>query len=219
MLRRWFVDIVPIVMALALSSCETPMVGTDISEFNKLPPPGGIVTTETSLVAGDVIQLSVEVAGVEEIASRQVVINQLGYVTLPLIGDVSIGGMTPELSRTMIAGRYSEYYVATPVVMLSLVSRGASSEWGQVTVLGWVNNPGPVSLSSGDGIRLSSAIQSAGGFSANAKKTAVRVTRQDSAGNKYQVEIDYNSIGQEGQSESDLKLFDGDIVYVPERII
>ncbi len=170
------------------------------------------------LVSGDAIELSVEVDGRMEVIAHRAGINPSGMVTLPLVGDVRIGGMTVGAARDLIAKTYGRYFVNPPVIMLSRVEDSVQGEWGFVTVTGQVGQPGRVKVESASGIKLTSAIQEAGGFADSAKKNDIRVSRKGSDGRKIQVKVDYEEIGQKGNVEADIDLKDGDVVYVPQRI-
>ncbi len=170
------------------------------------------------LIEGDTIELSVEVDGAMEVSFYRAGLNFQGSVTLPLVGDVEIAGLKLEEARQIIGLAYSRYYVNPPVIMLSLVNNEAITEWGFVTVLGRVGRPGRVALGSSEGINLSEAIQQAGGFAASAKSSEIRVTRVDQDGQKLQTAINFEQIGMHGNASADIKLVDGDIVFVPERI-
>lgn len=170
------------------------------------------------LASGDSVEVSVEVDGTMEVSMHRAEINYQGVVTLPLVGDVKIGGMMLSRARDVIAKAYIPYYVQPPVVMLELMDSDAIGEWGFVTVLGRVNKPGPVPLLSQKGINLSAAIQTAGGFATSAKTSDIRVSRTDELGLKTRVSVDFEEIGEEGNTYADILLIDGDIVHVPERI-
>lgn len=170
------------------------------------------------LAPGDGVEVSVEVDGNMEVSSHRAEINSQGMVTLPLVGDVKIGGMKLSAARDAIAKTYGAYYVNPPVVMLSLFGGGAEGEWGFVTVLGRVNQPGRVPLPSQNGINLSAAVQLAGGFSPSAKTGDIRISRTDELGLTTRISIDFEQIGRAGNADADVVLTDGDIVYVPERI-
>ncbi len=172
----------------------------------------------SDLVPGDRIEVSVEVDGIMEVSSHRAELNHQGMVTLPLIGDVRIEGLKLDEARNIISKTYGAYYVNPPVVMLAMVNDGDSSEWGSVTVLGRVNQPGLVPVASRRGIPLSAAVQAAGGFSSSAKISDIRISRIDGKGNKIQVSVDFKQIGLAGNSEADLPLKAGDIIYIPERI-
>lgn len=94
-----------------------------------------------------------------------------------------------------------------------------ADEWGFVTVVGKVGQPGRIEIRSYKGMRLSSVLNESGGFAPNAKLSDIKITRTGKDGRKIQVAINYNDIVQDENSRSNLTLIDGDIVYVPERIL
>jgi protein involved in polysaccharide export with SLBB domain len=170
------------------------------------------------LIAGDAIELSVEVGGTMEVLQHRAEVNHQGMVTLPLVGDLKIGGMKIDEAKRAVLKTYSAYYVNPPVVMITLLDDGTEGEWGSVTVLGRVSSPGRIPLRNSSGMKLTEAIQGAGGFSGSAKKNDIRISRLDADGRKVRASVDYEKIGLEGNAEADINLIDGDIIYVPERI-
>ena len=172
----------------------------------------------SELAMGDTIELSVEVDGNMEVLSHRAQINQQGMVTLPLVGDVEINGYTLNKARGIIAETYGAYYVNPPVVMLALTVDPGDGEWGAITVIGRVGQPGRVPLNGQNGMNLTEAIQLAGGFSGSAKKSDIRIARIGDDGKKIKVSVDFEEIGKKGNADADIKLIAGDIVYVPERI-
>ena len=213
-MQRMIQRIALLAIALVLhSGCTTP--GTT-SEFLQGKPDQPVTANE--LAAGDAIEVSVEVDGRMEVLLHRAQINPQGRVTLPLVGDVEISGCTLNTARNIIAKTYGAYYVNPPVVMLSLQVDPGDGEWGAVTVTGRVAQPGRVPLRSQRGMNLTEAIQLAGGFATSAKKSDIQVSRVNKDGKKSKVSVDFEEIGKKGNAEADIKLIDGDIVYVPERI-
>ena len=205
------------ISTMLYSGCATsgtPSVSTQEFVQSKQDQP----SSSGKLSAGNTIELSVEVDGNMEIFSHRAQINQQGMATLPLVGDVEISGCTLSEARGTIAKTYGAYYVNPPVIMLSLAVDPGDGEWGAVTVMGRVGRPGRVALRSQSGINLTEAIQEAGGFSGSAKKNDIRISRQGQDGKRIRISVDFDEIGQKGNAEADVKLMDGDIVYVPERI-
>ncbi len=175
-------------------------------------------TELSTLSAGDTLELSVEVDGQMEVMAHRAQINRQGMVTLPLVGDVKISGQSLSRARGTIFKTYGAYYVNPPVIMLSLQVDPEDGEWGAVIVMGRVIQPGRVPLRSQNGMNLTEAIQAAGGFAPSANKSKIRVSRTDKDGKKLKVFVDFEEIGQKGDMDSDIKLIDGDIIYVPQRI-
>jgi len=213
--RQGSVFLSTVVMATLFMGCS-PQKTTrvDTLDFMQSSPKS---MKGTELSAGDTVEISVEVDGSMEVPRQRANINYRGIVTLPLVGDVKVGGLNLDVARAVIAKRYGVYYVAEPVIIVSRIDEDAVSEWGQVTVLGRVNNPGPVPLSSGAGMKLSAVIQAAGGFASSANTAKIQVTRVDDRGRKLRVVVNFDEIGEAGNGVADLMLMDSDIVNVPER--
>jgi len=212
--RLFVALVVPVMLHTGCTSSQTTSVST--TEFQQSRQ--GAPSSPNKLAAGDTIEVSVELDGNMEVFSHRAQINQQGMVTLPLVGDVEIGGNTLNEARGIIAKTYGAYYVNPPVIMLALAAGPGDGEWGAVTVMGRVGRPGRVPLRSQNGINLTEAIQEAGGFSGSAKKSDIRISRRGQDGKRIKVSVDFEEIGQKGNAEADIKLVDGDIVYVPERI-
>jgi len=208
-----------LICGVALCGCETSDVTmVTARDFGYSSPRVGSVGT-AKLASGDAVEVSVEVDGRLEVPLTQASVNHLGFVTLPLVGDVQIAGVGLDVARETVSRRYETYYVTKPVITLSLVGEDGSAEWGQVLVTGrGVGDPGPVPLTSGSGMRLSAVIQTAGGFAPAANTSKIQITRVDGRGRKLRVVVDFDDIGSGGDKEADILLRDGDIVNVPERI-
>ena len=202
------------VLLIGCSTMDTTSVSADGFRLSRQ----GGSSQAKDLVPGDGVEVSVEVDGSMEVSLHRAELNHQGMVTLPLGGDVKIGGMKLAAARAVIAKTYGAYYINPPVVMLALTDGDAVGEWGFVTVLGRVNKPGRVPLQSQKGINLSAAVQLAGGFAPSAKQSDIRVSRVDENGKKLRVSIDFEQIGLAGNADADILLVDGDIIYVPERI-
>ncbi|MEI6892440.1 MAG: polysaccharide biosynthesis/export family protein [Pontiella sp.] len=193
----------------------TDSISTTTSFFDRLEP---APQQHRELTSGDIIELSVEVDGRMEVVAYRVSLGHEGFATLPLVGEVELGGCTLDNAQEVIAKTYGVYYVQPPVIMLSLVNDGETGGFGAVIVLGKVRRPGRIALNNAHGMNLTEAIMDAGGFAASAKKSEIRISRSDKEGRKRHVVVDYNEIGRGGTAEADIKLIAGDLIYVPERI-
>ena len=89
------------------------------------------------------------------------------------------------------------------------------SPWGTVTVLGEVNKPGPVDVPSTMDLRVTRALQLAGGATGLADKANIRVTHCDKDGKQTKTVVDLIEIGKEGRPDKDVLLQAGDVVWVP----
>lgn len=84
--------------------------------------------------SGDVIQ--VEVYGRPEVSGRHV-IGPDGVITLPLVGNVRLEGMTREQAQSVLTARLKDYF-SSPYVTIAVQDYVSN----QVTVLGRVEKPG-----------------------------------------------------------------------------
>jgi polysaccharide export outer membrane protein len=84
----------------------------------------------------------------------------------------------------------------------------------RVFVMGRVTRPGAVKAKLSEGITLLQAIADAGGLAEGAKKGSVTITRKDKAGKEQKIRVNLGDI-LKGRKK-DLKLREGDVVFVPE---
>jgi polysaccharide export outer membrane protein len=120
------------------------------------------------LNANDLID--VEVFDAENL-HRTVRVNAAGAISLPLIGPVSVGGLTPPEAEERIAARYSEKYLQNPQV--SIFIKEFTTE--RVTVEGAVIRPGIFPLVGQ--MTLLRALAVAGGFGPIANASQVMIYR------------------------------------------
>ena len=81
--------------------------------------------------------LEIQVFGVDQL-SRTVRVNSMGFVSLPLIGNIEVGGLTAQDAENAIATRLADAYLQNPQV--SLFIKEYTNQ--RVTVEGAVNKPG-----------------------------------------------------------------------------
>ena len=110
-----------------------------------------------NLSPNDVVMLKVYQ---EDDLQAQVRINRDGSVTLPLIGQVVIGGKTIDEATATITAMFDDGYLVNPQVTLTIVEYGKR----RFTVLGQVQRPGTYEMPSEDSVNLLQAISIAGGY-------------------------------------------------------
>lgn len=135
-----------------------------------------------------------------------------GNVIVPLVGIMSLQGLTLEQARNAIQEQLSRFYV-DPVVDLTLVAQRPV----QVTILGEVVRPGLYPLASP---QLTFALLTAGGSTrlANLSSVQIRRTLKDPSGavvDSIEQNIDLFTPMAEGQGIPDIRLADGDVVIIP----
>jgi protein involved in polysaccharide export with SLBB domain len=203
-------------LLLVLAGCSSNRTGSTVrDEFTRVDSTQVFVNR---LVSSDIIEFSVEVNGLAQVPVTQAELNEEGVATLPLVGDVELSGLTRAQAKAEMEEVYSKLYVHRPLISLSVVYNDEADAWGYVTVLGRVESPGRVAVSSSEGIHLSEALKLADGFAIGAKRDAIRITRVDETGEKMQCTVDFKHMADHGDAESDLLLRAGDMVHVPERL-
>ena len=206
---------VPVLLLVLLWGCMTNSGAfVSVSEFSAATV---CAPQERVLAVGDELELSVLLDGLVEVAPVHVEVDYSGNVPVPLIGAVPLAGLTVVEAVHVLEGRYGLIYRGSPSVLLKSPQR-VEGDWGYVTLLGQVGHAGRVPVSSASGMRLSDALQAAGGFGSSANLNNIVVTRVLSTGESIKCRVDFKNLGTAGAGETDILLFSGDRVYVHERL-
>ena len=126
-----------------------------------------------------------------------------GKITMPLINDIAVVGMTPEAVREKIAGELKEF-VRDPNVTVIVDEINSF----RIYFLGEVNNQGPIQFYKPT--RLLQALASAGGMTEFAKKDVTLLREQD--GGEVRMNIDVKKV-MAGEDENP-RLLPGDTLLV-----
>ena len=166
---------------------------------------------------GVALAISVTATGSSGTAAKQYFVDAEGYITMELVGRIKCDGLTLVGLQEKIAAAYKEYLLEPHVTATFIYQAGQNmvSPWGTVTVLGEVGKPGPVDVPSTLDLRVTRALQLAGGVNPIADKRRVQVTRCDKDGKRTKTKIDLLEIGEEGRPDKDMLLRAGDVVWVP----
>jgi polysaccharide export outer membrane protein len=135
--------------------------------------------------------LDIEVLNLDA-AKRTVRVNAAGYITLPLIGPVTVAGLTQQQAEEQIATLYGDKYLQSPQV--SVFIREFTTE--RITVDGAVSKPGIYPLVGQ--MTLLRVLALAGGFGTIAKRNQVMLFRQGENGERQVATFDVERI-QAGQ--------------------
>jgi polysaccharide export outer membrane protein len=129
-----------------------------------------------------------------------------GYVTLPLVNEVQVTGLTTGELRKLLEDKYRQY-ITDPFVSIRV--EGISS--AEVFLVGQVTKPGAYPLSGNE--TLLQILTRAGGLTLFADRDDVRVVRRD-GGKVTEYVVDYDAIVK-GDLKQDILLRPGDRIIVP----
>jgi polysaccharide export outer membrane protein len=131
-----------------------------------------------------------------------------GSITYPLIGAVDLNGLSTAAAEKKIGDLLQKGgFLQNPQVNIALTQiRG-----NQISVLGQVGRPGRFPLENVN-TRLSDVLANAGGIAPGGDDMVIVVGQRN--GKRYRKVVDMPSLFLDAQSDNDLQLQGGDIVYV-----
>lgn len=137
-----------------------------------------------------------------------------GRISMPLLGDVQAGGLTPQQVAANIKRALSQY-IREPHVVVILQELNSHEFLSRVRVTGAVNNP--LSLAFRPGMSVLDAVLEAGGLSdfASANR-AVLYRKVDEETRRYNVNLE--DILHKGDLSTNYALEPGDVIAIPERM-
>jgi protein involved in polysaccharide export with SLBB domain len=170
---------------------------------------------------GDVLEVKVfQLVELDRETVARVEVDQTGYVYLPILNHVLVGGMTVEQVQAGLVHLLSERYMRDPKVNVSVVGHNNK----KVMVLGHVHKPGEVALET-DTSTLLDVISQAGGISGNVAPN-IEILRgaynglagpfSNMAGKSYRSELIPVSklFAEDGHSQVNPVIYPGDVVKV-----
>lgn len=165
---------------------------------------GGAGAADIALGAGDTLRINVY--GHPDL-SLETRVSESGSITYPLIGEVSVGGLSTAAAAKKIAGMLERTgNLRNPQVNIAV----AQNQSQQVSVLGQVTRPGRYPV---DGRRsLTDIIASAGGMTADAGDTVTLVRTRN--GKTQKESLDIHEMVQSGAMHKNLQLRTNDVIYV-----
>ena len=157
--------------------------------------------------AGDALNVHV---WKEPTLSGTVKVRPDGFITLPLVNEVQVVGLTTGQLRKILEEKYKDYTI-DPFVTIR-VEGIASSE---VFLVGQVTKPGALPLNGNE--TLLQILTRAGGLALFADRSNLRVVRRDSDKITEYI-VDYDAIIK-GDLKQDILLRPGDRIIVPEATL
>ncbi|HHJ20645.1 MAG TPA: sugar ABC transporter substrate-binding protein [Gammaproteobacteria bacterium] len=145
--------------------------------------------------------------------SVEVPVRPDGNISVPLIGDVEVGGRTPTEVAASIKQDLSQY-LRDPQVTVILAELKSHEFLSRVRITGAVETP--KSIPYRQGMTVLDAVLEAGGVTKFASADATKLYRR--AGGKSQViPVKLNRILKKGDLKTNHDILPGDVITVPER--
>jgi polysaccharide export outer membrane protein len=163
----------------------------------------GYTGSQFILGAADVIHVNV---WKNNELSQTVMIGPDGFVSLPLLGDVHVAGMTANQLAQMLTVKLTSFIVQ-PQVTVSVVDIRSR----QVYVLGQVGKPGGYPLITP--MNVLQLIAQAGGLTTYANRKAITILRATQNGTQ-RISFNYGNVVR-GDGKQNIVLEPGDTVVVP----
>ena len=137
-----------------------------------------------------------------------------GKISMPLIGDVTAAGSTPEEVSADISKRLQSY-VRDPNVTIMVTGLQSNEYLARLRITGAVNTPS--SLNYRQGMTVLDAILAAGSVNDFSAPNNTKLYRKIE-GKARVINIRLGDILYEGRLETNIDLRPGDIITVPERL-
>ncbi len=136
-----------------------------------------------------------------------------GYITFPLLGKVSVEGLTLGELELKLKILLEENYLVS-VQVLAFIEEYHPR---QVSVIGEINKPGKYNMPEEGELTLIEAIALAGGFTKDAYLNKIKVMRTKGE-DKEIINIDVRDITLNDKEEANIVLESGDIIIIPENV-
>lgn len=184
--------------------------GGEITRLNKQLFAAARMNVDPSdylLGAGDLLQIAVFESKNLDTTVR---VSSRGFVTLMLLGQVQIKGLTGREVEIKIEDLYRAKYIKDPHVSVFVKEHFSQ----RVTLVGQFENPGTYDYASKQ--RLLDAMALAGGLTDKAGHT-VQIRRSGKmVGEPNVFVVDLDQLIKEGRTELNIEINGGDIIFVPE---
>jgi polysaccharide export outer membrane protein len=155
---------------------------------------------------GDVLQISVWKE--PEATVPAAVVRPDGKITMPLVNEVEVAGLTPAQANKRITDGLAKFITdANVTVVVATISPK------KVYVLGAALKAGSVPYTYG--MTVLQALSEAGGLNDYAKRKKMYILRTEN-GQARRLDFNYDKVVKGGNMEQNIKLLPGDTVFIPD---
>ena len=167
--------------------------------------PARVIPDDYQIGAGDTLQVSVWKE--PDVSVPSVVVRPDGRITVPLIKEVQVAGLTPrEAERVITEGLLKFIADANVTVVVAAINSK------KVYVIGAVRKEGPLAYTYG--MSVIQALSEAGGLTDYAKRKKIYILRTES-GREYRLDFNYDEAVRGERMEQNIMLLPGDTVVIP----
>jgi len=145
---------------------------------------------------------------------RELRVSRDSTIVAPLVGVVNVRNLSVRETEVLLTELYRKDYLVNPQINVTVLEYSPRT----VNVLGAVNTPGSVVVPPEKELTLLDAIARSGGFSRLANRAKVSLTRNLPGGETDNYVIDADKLVT-GNNDNRWVVQDGDIIYVPERVL
>ena len=157
------------------------------------------------IASGDTLQITVWKE--PEVSVPSEIVRPDGKISVPLIKDIEVAGLTPKQVETAVTEQLTKYYTDANVTVV--VTAMAPKK---IYVTGGVKKEGPVPFT--NGMTVMQAISEAGGLTDYAKRTKIYILRTEN-GREYRLDFNYNEVVKGVRIDQNYVLAPNDTVVVP----
>ncbi len=198
--------------ALGRFAAAALLFGCTLVPTSGCTPPGvynwrGEAAVGYKVGVGDVLKVSVWKK--EDVSVPTVAVRPDGVISLPLVGDLTVQGMTTAQIAQQIADKLKPFY-NEPAISVSVQVLEVKSY--RVFIVGEVNRAGEYAANAE--LSVMQALALAGGFTRFADPVHIVILRRDARGER-RIPINYEAIVEKGELQQNLMLQTGDTVVVP----
>ncbi len=197
-----------VLLSLALISCASPSpAGSTKANGNhryhnvsELRP----ASSELTLGIGD--KISVSVYQLSELSLDSTQIRPDGLISIPMVGEVKIDGLTIPEAQDLLKEKLTKYIVDPHVIV---TAESINSQ--KIYVIGEVSNPG--TLKYYENVNVLQIISSAGGVTEDTNTAELVLVRDGKA-----FKLNYDQI-LKGDNRDNVVMASGDILYLPPTLL
>jgi polysaccharide biosynthesis/export protein len=153
--------------------------------------------------------IAIRVKGQPDYSLERVKISPMGTIYHPLLGDLSIAGLTMDQLKKQLMNELSEY-ILDPIVSIELLE----AQSAKIGVIGDVKVPRVIVMTGP--MTILDAITEAGGIADTGSRSGVILSRQNFDGSRVNTKVNIKNIMDgKARAEDNLALQAGDMVIVP----